>query len=71
VHGPAADSYIQVHHLKPLASIKQEYHIDATKDLLPVCANCHAVIHLRNPPFTPAEVKAMLAGKTGSPERST
>jgi 5-methylcytosine-specific restriction protein A len=70
VYGPAAENYIQVHHLKPLASIKQEYRIDPTKDLLPVCANCHAVIHLRNPPFTPAEVKAMLAEKTGSQERS-
>lgn len=71
VYGPAAESYIQIHHLKPLASIKQEYRIDPAKDLLPVCANCHAVIHLRNPPFTPAEVKAMLAVKARSPERST
>lgn len=64
VYGPAAENYIQVHHLRPLASIKQEYRIDPIQDLLPVCANCHAVIHLRNPPFTPAEVKAMLGGKT-------
>lgn len=67
-YGEAAQDYIQVHHLVPLSSIKQAYHIDPIKDLLPVCANCHVVIHLRNPPFTPAEVRAMLSGKKVSPE---
>ncbi|WP_409574836.1 HNH endonuclease [Thiobacillus sp.] len=45
-YGRHAETYIQVHHLVPLASIGQEYRIDPIKDLLPVCANCHAVIHL-------------------------
>lgn len=71
VYGPDAENYIQVHHLVPLSSIKQTYQIDPVKDLLPVCANCHAVIHLRNPPFTPSEVKAMLSGQQASPKLSS
>lgn len=59
--GPAKD-YIHVHHLKPLASAGTEYIIDPINDLRPVCANCHAVIHLRQPPYAIEEVKAMLHG---------
>lgn len=61
-YGSSAEGYIHVHHLKPLASIGEEYVIDPIKDLRPVCANCHAVIHLRRPPYSIEEVKAMLHG---------
>lgn len=59
-YGNAADGYIHVHHLQPLASIGEEYVIDPIKDLRPVCANCHAVIHMRQPPYSIEEVKTML-----------
>jgi len=59
-YGGSAEAYIHAHHLKPLASIGEEYVIDPIKDLRPVCANCHAVIHLRQPPYSIEEVKGML-----------
>lgn len=59
-YGEAAGTYIQVHHLTPLASKKEEYIVNPIKDLRPVCANCHAVIHLHQPPYTIEEVKTML-----------
>lgn len=62
-YGSSAENYIHVHHLKPLASIGAEYVIDPINDLRPVCANCHAVIHLRQPPYSIEEVKAMLHGE--------
>ena len=61
-YGGSAKNYIHVHHLKPLASIGEEYVIDPIKDLRPVCANCHAVIHLQQPPYSIEEVKGMLFG---------
>lgn len=61
-YGGSAEGYIHVHHLKPLASIGEEYVIDPIKDLRPVCANCHAVIHLRQPPYSIEEAKGMLHG---------
>lgn len=61
-YGSSAGNYIHVHHLKPLASIGEKYVIDPIKDLRPVCANCHAVIHLRQPPYSIEEVKGMLHG---------
>jgi len=45
-YGAIADGYIQVHHLRPLAAVNSEYEVDPIKDLRPVCANCHSVIHL-------------------------
>ncbi|MDZ4255027.1 MAG: HNH endonuclease [Sulfuritalea sp.] len=65
-YGGSAKNYIHVHHLKPLASIGEEYVIDPIKDLRPVCANCHAVIHLRQPPYSIEEVKGMLCGDSNA-----
>lgn len=61
-YGSTADGYIHVHHLQPLASIGEEYIIDPIKDLRPVCANCHAVIHMRQPPYSIEEVQNLLNG---------
>ena len=60
-YGPDAEGFIHVHHLMLLSTVPKGYKVNPQKDLLPVCPNCHAVIHLRNPPYTPAEVREMLA----------
>jgi predicted HNH restriction endonuclease len=31
--------------LVPLYEIKKEYSVNPTTDLIPVCANCHAMLH--------------------------
>jgi len=65
-YGKVADGFIHVHHLRELSKIRKEYVIDPTKDLWPVCPNCHAVLHLRNPAYTVEEVLAFL-GSTSAP----
>jgi 5-methylcytosine-specific restriction protein A len=62
VYGEIGVGYIHVHHLIPLSKIVKEYSVDPVKDLRPVCANCHAVIHLRTIPFTIEEVKRFMKG---------
>jgi predicted HNH restriction endonuclease len=59
-YGAEAADYIQVHHIKPIARAGGAYALNPIKDLRPVCPNCHAVIHRRDPPFEIAEVKRML-----------
>ncbi|MCL4198367.1 MAG: HNH endonuclease [Phycisphaerales bacterium] len=59
-YGPAAAGFIHVHHLEPLGAVGQAHVVNPATDLIPVCPNCHGVIHLRTPPLTPDEVKAML-----------
>jgi hypothetical protein len=65
VYGPTAAGYIHVHHLTPLASIGREYEVDPIVDLRPVCANCHAMIHLGGQHRTIAQVQALIHRVTG------
>jgi len=44
-YGPFGEGYIEIHHLIPHSSIKGEREIDPQKDLIPVCSNCHRMIH--------------------------
>ncbi len=53
--------FIHVHHLKPQSSRGGEYEIDPVLDLVPVCPNCHAVMHRRREtPYSLEEVCAFL-----------
>ena len=57
VYGDIGKDFIHVHHLIPLADIKKEYVVNPIKDLVPVCPNCHAMLHGTNPPYKIAELK--------------
>jgi hypothetical protein len=46
VYGSLAEGFVHVHHVKALSEIDREYEVDPVADLKPVCANCHAIIHL-------------------------
>jgi len=48
--------FIHVHHINPIAEIGHEYNINSIKDLIPVCPNCHAMIHSKRPAFTIEEI---------------
>jgi len=60
-YGEAAAGVIHVHHLVPLAGIGRRYVVDPVNDLRPVCPNCHAVIHRREPPYSITEIREFLA----------
>jgi hypothetical protein len=51
---------IHVHHEEPLAATRGPREVHPIAEMKPVCPNCHAVIHSKNPPYTIAEVKEML-----------
>jgi predicted HNH restriction endonuclease len=59
-YGGETIGYIHVHHIRPISQIGRRYRLDPIRDLRPVCPNCHAVIHRREPPFSIDEVKQML-----------
>ena len=59
IYGNIALGLVHVHHIKSLAEIGEEYQVDPIKDLVPICPNCHAVIHMKYPPYTVQEVKEM------------
>lgn len=59
--GPLGRDFIHVHHLIPLSSKGGEYHIDPIADLRPVCPNCHAMLHRRDPPLSIDELQDHLS----------
>ena len=60
-YGDIGKGFIHVHHLIPISEIGNSYNIDPINDLIPVCPNCHAMIHKRKPnPFTIEEIKQKL-----------
>jgi len=60
-YGSIGKKYIHVHHIIPLAEIKKEYQLDPLKDLVPLCPNCHAMIHRTQPTLTIQQLKEYLA----------
>ena len=52
VFGDLGACFIHVHHIVPIGSIRDEYEVDPISDLVPVCPNCHAMIHRAEPPLT-------------------
>jgi hypothetical protein len=44
-YGEVGNAFIHVHHVKPLHTIGKDYKVDYENDLIPVCPNCHAMLH--------------------------
>lgn len=61
-YGKEFRNKIHVHHIKPISEIGKEYKIDPKKDLIPVCPNCHMILHSKgsNQTYSIEEVKAMI-----------
>lgn len=47
VYGERGVGYIEIHHIVPLCDIGEEQEINPKTDLVPVCSNCHRMIHRR------------------------
>jgi len=58
-YGPIAEELIHVHHIERLADTGERV-IDPRVDLVPLCPNCHSVVHLKNPPITLNDLRAMI-----------
>jgi len=50
----------QRQHIEPLGEVGGELNIDPIKDLIPVCPNCHAMIHRQTPALKPDDLRALL-----------
>ncbi len=47
VYGERGKDFIEIHHIKPLSKLGEEVKIDPETDLIPLCANCHRMVHRR------------------------
>lgn len=63
VYGDIGKDFIHVHHVTPLASVGKQYVVNPIEDLLPVCPNCHSMIHRSDPPFSAEEIRKLIFKK--------
>jgi 5-methylcytosine-specific restriction protein A len=57
-YGPVAVGLIEVHHTIPVSAMGADYRVNPATDLIPLCPNCHAVVHRKHPPLSLEELKA-------------
>ncbi len=59
-YGKRMSGFIHVHHINPISLKASEYDIDPVNDLMPVCPNCHAVIHSKNEILSVVDVQNLM-----------
>ncbi|EGQ8159961.1 hypothetical protein GUA36_14405 [Vibrio parahaemolyticus] len=59
-YGEIGKGFIHVHHINPIAAIAKDYKVNAEDDLVPVCPNCHAMLHTKTPPLSIEELRVIL-----------
>lgn len=64
-YGVLGKGFIHVHHIKPLNEIDDSYIVDYKNDLIPVCPNCHSMLHrkINGKNLSWQELKRMVEGK--------
>jgi 5-methylcytosine-specific restriction protein A len=61
IYGEIGREFIHVHHIEPLYETGGENkNLDPIKDLIPVCPNCHEMIHRTKISLRPDELKKIL-----------
>ncbi len=67
-YGEIGKDFIEVHHIVPISSTDGEHSIDPIKDLIPVCSNCHSILHRQKPiPYSPDVIKQLINSFTCAP----
>ncbi len=64
-YGSIGRGFIHVHHVVPVSLLGPGYVIDPAVDLVPVCPNCHAMLHRQSPPLDVLALRAEIAAHRG------
>lgn len=67
-YGSIAREFIHVHHMNQISDSGGQREVNPILDLVPLCPNCHAVVHRRSPPFSIEELRGFIA-KANNPAR--
>lgn len=65
-YGDLGRGYVEVHHITPVSLMGGPYKLNPREDLIPICSNCHRMLHRKTPPYTPTELKQILAKNRAS-----
>jgi 5-methylcytosine-specific restriction protein A len=59
-YGPLGEGFIEVHHVTPVSSMGEGFRVDVERDLVPLCSNCHAMVHRQTPPLEVAQLRLLM-----------
>ena len=63
-YGDYAEGYIHIHHLTPVSELSEPSQVNPQTDLVPVCANCHSIIHRKkNRTLSIDELRVMIKSR--------
>ena len=62
-YGELGKDFIHVHHIVDISSIGDEYVVNPLTDLIPVCPNCHSMLHKKRPAYSIKELKQIISLK--------
>ena len=60
-YGEIGNGFIHVHHVRPISGPGSKKRVNPRDDLVPVCPNCHAMLHRTNPPMDVQELSRRMA----------
>lgn len=66
-YGPVAKDFIHVHHVVPVSRMSAPSVVNPAEDLIPVCPNCHYVMHREDPPVAPEVLRRRFNEPPGAP----
>ncbi len=60
-YGELGEGFIEVHHRIPVSQMGEGYVVEPAKDLVPLCANCHRMVHRQDPPISAENLRERLS----------
>ena len=65
VYGELGRGFIHVHHIIPVSEMGEGYRVNPATDLVPLCPNCHAMVHRTKPPLSIQDIVNILGRQPG------
>ena len=62
IYGAIGKGFIHVHHKIDIVTVGESYQVDPINDLIPVCPNCHAMLHTETPAMSIEKLKQIIQG---------
>tara|TARA_R110002074_G_scaffold98545_1_gene213305 strand:+ start:192 stop:1049 length:858 start_codon:yes stop_codon:yes gene_type:complete len=59
-YGGIALGFIEIHHIVPVSRMTPGYTVNPITDLVPLCSNCHSVVHRQDPPMSVENLQQLL-----------
>jgi predicted HNH restriction endonuclease len=63
--GSYGEGYVEIHHLTPVHLMEAERVVNPIEELVPLCANCHRMVHRVDPPISPEALKEIVEAHVG------